>query len=56
MRVLREEKLVQGIPGVGTEVMARPISLASGSERHDRSSKTQSAWGSERSRPATRRA
>ena len=45
MRVLREEKLVQGIPGVGTEVMARPISLASGSERHDRSSKTQSAWG-----------
>ncbi|MER7982635.1 GntR family transcriptional regulator [Streptomyces sp. NPDC095817] len=45
MRVLREEKLVQGIPGVGTEVMARPISLASGSERHNRSGKTQSAWG-----------
>ncbi|MER5200517.1 GntR family transcriptional regulator [Streptomyces sp. NPDC002755] len=45
MRLLREEKLVQGIPGVGTEVMTRPISLASGSERHDRSGKTKSAWG-----------
>ncbi|MFH8894262.1 GntR family transcriptional regulator [Streptomyces sp. NPDC017949] len=45
MRLLREEKLVQGIPGVGTEVMGRPISLASGSERHDRSGQTQSAWG-----------
>ncbi|MFE6713981.1 GntR family transcriptional regulator [Streptomyces sp. NPDC057695] len=45
MRVLRDERLVQGIPGVGTEVMARPISLSSGAERHDRSSKTQSSWG-----------
>ncbi|MFJ7200930.1 MULTISPECIES: GntR family transcriptional regulator [unclassified Streptomyces] len=45
MRLLREEKLVQGIPGVGTEVMARPISLSSGAERHDRSNKTQSSWG-----------
>ncbi|MFF3932885.1 GntR family transcriptional regulator [Streptomyces hirsutus] len=45
MRLLREEKLVRGIPGVGTEVMARPISLSSGAERHDRSSKTQSSWG-----------
>ncbi|MDX3366175.1 GntR family transcriptional regulator [Streptomyces sp. ME02-6987-2C] len=45
MRLLREEKLVQGIPGVGTEVMARPISLSSGAERHDRSGKTQSSWG-----------
>ncbi|WP_432091489.1 GntR family transcriptional regulator [Streptomyces sp. NRRL F-5630] len=45
MRVLREERLVQGIPGVGTEVTARPISLSSGSERHDRSGRTQSAWG-----------
>ncbi|MFK4070528.1 GntR family transcriptional regulator [Streptomyces sp. NPDC029674] len=45
MRLLREEKLVQGIPGVGTEVMACPISLSSGAERHDRSSKTQSSWG-----------
>ncbi|MFJ3728546.1 GntR family transcriptional regulator [Streptomyces sp. NPDC090045] len=45
MKLLRDEKLVQGIPGVGTEVMARPVSLASGAERHDRSSRTQSSWG-----------
>ncbi|MFD7498315.1 GntR family transcriptional regulator [Streptomyces sp. NPDC059832] len=45
MKLLRNEKLVNGIPGVGTEVMARPVSLASGSERHDRSSKTKSSWG-----------
>ncbi|WP_331764273.1 GntR family transcriptional regulator (plasmid) [Streptomyces sp. NBC_01520] len=45
MKLLRDEKLVHGIPGVGTEVMARPVSLASGSERHDRSSKTKSSWG-----------
>ncbi|MFE4692105.1 GntR family transcriptional regulator [Streptomyces sp. NPDC056749] len=45
MKLLRDEKLVNGIPGVGTEVMARPVSLASGSERHDRSSKTKSSWG-----------
>ncbi|MFI0020210.1 GntR family transcriptional regulator [Streptomyces griseus] len=45
MKLLREEKLVNGIAGVGTEVMARPVSLASGSERHDRSSRTKSSWG-----------
>lgn len=45
MKLLRDEKLVHGIPGVGTEVMARPVPLASGSERHDRSSRTQSSWG-----------
>lgn len=45
MKVLREEKLVRGIQGVGTEVMARPVSLSSGAERHDRGSKTQSSWG-----------
>ncbi|MGP3637586.1 GntR family transcriptional regulator [Streptomyces sp. 24-1644] len=45
MKLLRDEKLVNGIPGVGTEVMARPVSLASGSERHDRSSTTKSSWG-----------
>ncbi|MFD0449339.1 MULTISPECIES: GntR family transcriptional regulator [Streptomyces violaceusniger group] len=45
MRLLREEKLVRGIPGVGTEVVGRPVSLSSGSERHDRSSKTKSSWG-----------
>ncbi|MGW0607814.1 GntR family transcriptional regulator [Streptomyces sp. NPDC002640] len=45
MKLLRDEKLVNGIPGVGTEVMARPLSLASGSERHDRSAVTKSSWG-----------
>ncbi|MGC5041092.1 GntR family transcriptional regulator [Streptomyces sp. DT73] len=45
MKLLRDERRVQGIPGVGTEVMAQPLSLTSGSERHDRSSKTQSSWG-----------
>lgn len=45
MKLLRDEKLVHGIRGVGTEVMARPVALSSGSERHDRSSKTQSSWG-----------
>ncbi|WYZ53455.1 GntR family transcriptional regulator (plasmid) [Streptomyces albidoflavus] len=45
MRLLREEKLVRGIPGVGTEVLSRPISLSSGAERHDRSGRTQSSWG-----------
>lgn len=45
LRVLRQENLVQGIRGVGTEVRARPISLSSGAERHDRSSTTKSSWG-----------
>lgn len=43
-RVLRDERLVRGIPGIGTEVMARPVALSSGSERHERSGKTQSSW------------
>lgn len=45
MKLLRNEKLVRGIPGVGTEVMGQPVSLSSGAERHDRSNKTQSSWG-----------
>ncbi|MEU1377973.1 GntR family transcriptional regulator [Streptomyces triculaminicus] len=45
MKVLREEMLVRGIPGVGTEVVGRPVSLSSGAERHDRSNKAQSSWG-----------
>ncbi|MET9954510.1 GntR family transcriptional regulator [Streptomyces sp. NPDC006339] len=45
MRILREEGLVQGIPGVGTEVVGPPVPLSSGSERHDRSGRTQSTWG-----------
>ncbi|MFG2681261.1 GntR family transcriptional regulator [Streptomyces sp. NPDC048392] len=45
MKLLRDEQLVQGIPGVGTEVMGRPVSISSGAERHDRSGKTKSSWG-----------
>lgn len=45
MKLLRDEQLVQGIKGVGTEVLGRPVSLSTGSERHDRSGRTQSSWG-----------
>ncbi|WP_432189859.1 GntR family transcriptional regulator [Streptomyces sp. Tue6028] len=45
MKLLRDERLVKGIPGVGTEVMGRPVSLSSGSERHERSGRTKSSWG-----------
>ncbi|WP_336052148.1 GntR family transcriptional regulator [Streptomyces sp. CA2R101] len=45
MKLLREEKLVRGIQGIGTEVLGPPVSLSSGSERHDRSEKTKSSWG-----------
>ncbi|AXK34693.1 GntR family transcriptional regulator [Streptomyces armeniacus] len=45
MRVLRKEQLVQGIQGIGTEVVGRPVSLSSGAERHDRSGRTKSSWG-----------
>ncbi|MGW2416916.1 GntR family transcriptional regulator [Streptomyces tubercidicus] len=44
MKLLRGEGLVRGIPGVGTEVVGRPVSISSGSERHDRSGRTQSSW------------
>ncbi|WP_097963354.1 GntR family transcriptional regulator [Streptomyces sp. or20] len=45
MKLLRDERRVHGIPGVGTEVMTQPVSLTSGSERHDRSGRTRSSWG-----------
>ncbi|MFD3728793.1 GntR family transcriptional regulator [Streptomyces sp. NPDC058671] len=45
MRLLRDEGIVKGIPGVGTEVIGRPVGLSSGSERHDRSGLTHSTWG-----------
>lgn len=45
MKLLREEGLVRGIHGIGTEVLGRPVSLSSGSERLDRSGRTQSSWG-----------
>ncbi|MGR6998779.1 GntR family transcriptional regulator [Yinghuangia aomiensis] len=45
MKVLREENLVKGIHGIGTEVIGRPVALSSGAERQDRSAKTKSTWG-----------
>ncbi|MEV5140037.1 GntR family transcriptional regulator [Streptomyces syringium] len=45
LRVLKEERLVAGIHGIGTEVLGTQVSLSSGAERHDRSSRTQSSWG-----------
>lgn len=45
MRVLRDEQLVKGIHGIGTEVIGAPVPLASGIERHDRSQRTRSSWG-----------
>ncbi|MGW0538139.1 GntR family transcriptional regulator [Streptomyces sp. NPDC003032] len=45
LRKLREEHLVRGIHGIGTEVLGLRVPMSSGAERHDRSSKTQSSWG-----------
>ncbi|MFJ8747566.1 GntR family transcriptional regulator [Embleya sp. NPDC127516] len=45
MKLLREEKLVRGIRGIGSEVLGPPVTLSSGSERHDRSGRTNSTWG-----------
>ncbi|OKK05278.1 GntR family transcriptional regulator [Streptomyces sp. CB02488] len=45
LRKLREEQLVRGIHGIGTEVIGVRVPISSGAERHDRSSRTQSSWG-----------
>ncbi|MCX5078806.1 GntR family transcriptional regulator (plasmid) [Streptomyces sp. NBC_00513] len=45
LRVLKEEQLVSGIHGIGTEVIGTRVPISSGAERHDRSSRTQSSWG-----------
>ncbi|WP_404870965.1 GntR family transcriptional regulator (plasmid) [Kitasatospora griseola] len=45
MKLLREEGLIRGIPGVGTEVIGSPIALSSGSQRQDRGQHTGSSWG-----------
>ncbi len=45
LRTLREEQLVRGIHGVGTEVVGTPIPLSSGAQRHDRGLSTGSSWG-----------
>ncbi|WP_404950840.1 GntR family transcriptional regulator [Streptomyces sp. ARC12] len=45
LRKLREEQLVKGIHGIGTEVLGVRVPISSGAERHDRSGRTQSSWG-----------
>ncbi|WP_435609669.1 GntR family transcriptional regulator [Streptomyces sp. C10-9-1] len=45
LRVLKDERLVSGIHGIGTEVTGARVPISSGAERHDRSNRTQSSWG-----------
>ncbi|GGO55501.1 GntR family transcriptional regulator [Streptomyces daqingensis] len=46
LRKLRNEGLVRGIHGIGTEVLDRPAPMSSGSQRQDRGRVTGSSWGS----------
>ncbi|WP_125263559.1 GntR family transcriptional regulator [Streptomyces alboflavus] len=46
LRKLRNEGLVRGIHGIGTEVLDRPAPMSSGSQRQDRGHRTGSSWGS----------
>lgn len=45
LRKLRNEGLVRGIHGIGTEVIDRPAPMSSGSQRQDRGRRTGSSWG-----------
>lgn len=46
LRKLRNEGLVRGIHGIGTEVLDQPAPMSSGSQRQDRGHRTGSSWGS----------
>ncbi|MDT0378549.1 GntR family transcriptional regulator [Streptomyces sp. DSM 42041] len=46
LRRLRNDGLVRGIHGIGTEVLDLPAPMSSGSQRQDRGSRTGSSWGS----------
>jgi DNA-binding GntR family transcriptional regulator len=46
LRKLRNEGLVRGIHGIGTEVLDRPAPMSSGAQRQDRGRSTGSSWGS----------
>ncbi|MFF9156474.1 GntR family transcriptional regulator [Streptomyces sp. NPDC014846] len=46
LRKLRNEGLVRGIHGIGTEVLDQPAPMSSGSQRQDRGRRTGSSWGS----------
>ncbi|MCX5391534.1 GntR family transcriptional regulator [Streptomyces sp. NBC_00094] len=45
LRKLRNDGLVRGIHGIGTEVLDQPSPMSSGSQRQDRSRRTGSSWG-----------
>ncbi|WP_369035812.1 GntR family transcriptional regulator [Streptomyces adonidis] len=45
LRKLRNDGLVRGIHGIGTEVLDRPAPMSSGSQRQDRGRRTGSSWG-----------
>lgn len=45
LRKLRNEGLVRGIHGIGTEVLDQPGPMSSGSQRQDRGRRTGSSWG-----------
>lgn len=46
LRKLRNDGLIRGIHGIGTEVIDRPAPMSSGSQRQDRGRRTGSSWGS----------
>lgn len=46
LRKLRNEGLVRGIHGIGTEVLDQPGPMSSGAQRQDRGRRTGSSWGS----------
>lgn len=46
LRKLRNEGMVRGIHGIGTEVLDQPGPMSSGSQRQDRGRRTGSSWGS----------
>ncbi|MDT3398895.1 GntR family transcriptional regulator [Streptomyces sp. B1866] len=45
LRKLRNDGLVRGIHGIGTEVLDLPAPMSSGSQRQDRGRHTGSSWG-----------
>lgn len=45
LRKLRDEGLVRGIHGIGTEVIDQPSPMSSGAQRFDRGHRTGSSWG-----------
>lgn len=45
LRKLRDEGLVRGIHGIGTEVLDQPAPMSSGAQRQDRGHRTGSSWG-----------